>query len=308
MDYVDMTIRSAKQIERLTGWTTLASIPRIKSAEPHDTLATLTNTQPSTAEAYRMVRAYIEFATHGQPVHTLMVTSAHPGEGKSVTAANLAVALAQTGLRVVLVDTNLWKPRLHTLFQQANESGFTTAIQQQGKQPATDYLVSSSVKNLHLLPSGPVPDNPLALLTSGSLVRLIAELLEQADLILFDSPPLLHAVDATLLMPAIDAALYVVRAGKTHQDTLLQVQQHFDRVQTRVLGAMLIDTPVGNTRSYGYIATAADANVSASPVHEIPARLWIQSRHITRHPPPAAPETVENKNASMQEPVRKRKL
>jgi non-specific protein-tyrosine kinase len=295
VEYLDVSVRSATNIERLTGWTTLAEIPKIRGIKPHNKLVTLKDSR--SAEAYQMVRAHLEHAAKGRPILTLMVTSGRPGEGKSVTSANLAVALAQTGLRVILIDTNLRNPTLHTLFQQKNEYGFTTAIQQQGQQPATTYLVHGGVENLQLLLSGPVQAPPPRLLSRMSLNHLITELQDEADLILFDSPPLLHVLDTTLIMHATDATLYVVRAGKTNQDTLMQALQHFNQAQTRMLGAMLVGGSSGNTRLYGDVVSATSVGTLTPSTHQTPASTWPTGQHPNQQA--AATEAVQRSTTAV---------
>lgn len=240
LEYLDSSIRSSQHIEQFEGLMTMAVIKRIKGGSPFEKLVTLKKPFSSTAESYRMIRAHIEFAEVEQPIRSIVITSSGNGEGKSVTAANMAVALAQTGIRVILVDTNLRKPALHTFFQQENRGGFTTAIAQQGQNHAKNHLLSSGVDNLRLLLSGPLPSEPASgLLARQHIETLIDELKSEADIILFDSPSLLDFIDTTLIMQATDAAVLVVRARKTQTETLTRAWYYLVRSRTHLLGALL---------------------------------------------------------------------
>lgn len=238
LDYLDQSVRSAKEVEEWLGMTTLATIGRLKGATLPEKLAIITRPNSSVAEDYRLLRANIEFAVVDRALRTLVVTSSDSSEGKSTTITNLAIALAQTGKRVILVDANLRQPTLHKFFNQTNIPGVTTRLLQ-GERPATDYLAPTGVKELHLLASGPHCSNPAELLGSRTMVDLIEELKAHADLVLFDTPPLLAAVDALLLARSCDATLFVVRAGVTRVETLQRAKEQVTQAGANILGVVL---------------------------------------------------------------------
>lgn len=239
IDYFDVSVRSREAVQALTGLATFAVVPRIGGVHPRDKLITVKQPFSPVAETYRLLRTHIEFVGREQPVQTLVITSAGTQEGKSTIAANLAVAFAQAGKRVVLVDTDLRRPTLHTFFQQPETPGVTTILTRQGVAPTVDYRVATTIPNLSLLPSGPLPHNPAELLSMPAMLDLIETLKRHADLVIFDSPALLAVADATLLASHCDATLLVVRAGSTSQSALVQAQQQLREFRVRLLGAVL---------------------------------------------------------------------
>jgi capsular exopolysaccharide synthesis family protein len=239
VDYLDGSIKSSVELEELIGISTLAAIGRMKDPKLSGQLLTANKTQAQILEAYRLLRINIEFAAVEKPIHTLIVTSSNRLEGKSITATNLAIVLAQAGKRVILVDANLRRPTLHKLFNQTNTQGVTTALLQSREGRLNDYLTSTSVDNLQLLLSGPLPPNPAELLGSQQMVELIEELKAEADIVVFDSPPLLPVVDPMVLAHYCDAALLVVLAGVTHSDALRITRKQLAQSGTCILGAVL---------------------------------------------------------------------
>jgi capsular exopolysaccharide synthesis family protein len=175
-------------------------------------LVTLANPRSAAAEAYRTLRTNIQLSSIDSPVRALLVTSASADEGKSTTLANLAVAFAQAGQRVVIVDSDLRRPSLHTIFGVANERGLTTMLLE---DDAPAPLVETSVPGLRLLASGPIPPNPSELLGSKRVEQAIERLRADADLLLFDAPPVLAVSDAAVLSRRVDAAMLIVSAGRT---------------------------------------------------------------------------------------------
>lgn len=239
IEYFDTSIRSASDIAVLTGMPILAVIAKLRGRNPANTLITLQKPESADADAYRMIRAQIEFASTERPLRTLVVTSAQPREGKSVTAANLAIALAQTGLRVILIDANLRRPALHTLFQCPNLTGLSTALQQIGHGRAADHIVPTAEDHLSLLPSGPLPPNPARIFVPERIRMLTAELREHADMLIFDSPACLDMIDTSMLLRGCDATLLVVQARVTKAEGLLHTHQFLQASQTHILGTVL---------------------------------------------------------------------
>lgn len=239
IEYLDDSVKSREEVEALTELSTLATIAQIRGKDLPETLVSATSSRSPIAEAYRLLRTNMEFASGGDPLRTLVVTSSGPTEGKSTTIANLAIVLAQAGKRVILVDTDLRRPSLHKFFQRTNIRGFTTALLRPGEAALEDCLVPTSVPNLRLMPSGPLPPNPAELLGSRRMSEMIAELQTHADMVLFDSPPLLAVTDATLLARACDAALLVVQASATRASALRRAREQLLQSGTRVLGVIL---------------------------------------------------------------------
>lgn len=235
-DYFNDRVRSADEITRLTGARTLVTIPP-QATGPAKPLVLRDPLSP-VAEIYRRLRMHIEHAAEQRPIHTLLVTSADNGEGKSTTLANLAVVLAEAGKRVILVDTDLRKPTLHTIFQQPNIRGVTTALQSDDASLAS-HLVPTGVANLDLLPSGPLPENPAEAINAPQMASLIERLKRHADIVLFDSPALLAVADPITLARLCDATVLVARSGRLRGDALVAAIDQLAQFEIEPLGVVL---------------------------------------------------------------------
>jgi capsular exopolysaccharide synthesis family protein len=207
-------------------------------------LITVADPRSPAAEAYRTLRANLTFAGLDKPIETLVVTSAAPGEGKSLTLANLAVTIAQGERRTLLVDADLRRPGLHEIFGLPNERGLTTMFVEP-EALADPPLQASGVDNLWLLPSGPLPPNPADLLGSQRMDKVIAALRARADIILFDAPPLISVADGVVLGSKVDGVLLVIRSGHTRRDHAQQARELLERAHVRVVGAVLTHAPRG---------------------------------------------------------------
>jgi len=205
-------------------------------------LITLTDPRSAAAEAYRTLRTNLTFAALDKPIETLVVTSPAPGEGKSTTLANLAVTMAQGERRTILVDADLRRPSLHEIFRVSNSRGLTTMFVEQ-EALENPPLAETGVENLFLLPSGPLPPNPADLLGSRRMEEVITALRAQADLVLFDAPPVVAVTDAAVLGTKVDGVLLVVRAGHTRREHAQRAKELLERVHVRVIGAVLTNVP-----------------------------------------------------------------
>jgi capsular exopolysaccharide synthesis family protein len=238
IDYFDDRMKSSAVVERLAGLPTLATIPRLAGADLPDTLVTLYDSQTHVAETYRMLRSQIEAVSATHPIQTILITSGTPREGKSTTAANLAIGLAQTGKRVILVDTDLRRPTLHIFFQRSNQRGVTTALTRQKGDTISSHLVATDIKNLLLMPSGSLSLNPTELLGSPRFSELVEDLKTQTDIVVFDSPALLNVVDPMLIARESDAALLVVQASR-RADTVIKARDQLMQSGAHLLGVVL---------------------------------------------------------------------
>lgn len=195
------------------------------------------------AEAYRALRFnLVGFTSLDSPLETVIISSPAPNETKSEVAANLAIAAAQAGSRVILVDADMRRPTIHTLFDVPSEPGLSTTIANR-EEPMEIPLIETEVEGLAVFPCGVLPPNPTDILSSSRMARLITTLTSQADLVIFDAPPVLVAVDATALATKTDGLLLVVRSGHTRRDKLEQAKQLLNRSDVRLLGAVLTDSP-----------------------------------------------------------------
>jgi succinoglycan biosynthesis transport protein ExoP len=250
IEYLDDTIKSPDGIRDALDLSTLGSIGNIDDGENNGKLVTIHQPRSPTAEAYRMLRTNLQFSSVDKPLQTLMITSAAPAEGKSVTAANTAVVMAQGGKQVLLIDADLRRPSQHTLFQIGNEVGLTTALFEDNVAVAS-LLQATDVPNLHIMTSGPLPPDPSELLGSKRMASLIESLLQEIDVIIFDSPPIVAVTDASVLATQVDGTLLVIDSGRTRQGAARRSREILDAVGARVLGAVLNRAPAPH-RSYSY--------------------------------------------------------
>jgi|SRR6185369_6169322 len=209
-------------------------------------LITLSDPRSPMAEAFRTLRTNLMFSSLDHPLSTLLVTSAAPEEGKSTTLANLAVALAQGGRKVILVDCDLRHPRQHEIFGLPAEPGLSNMILD--KSDAAP-LAATGVENLLLLPAGTLPPNPADLLGSRRMEDIIAGLKAAADIVLFDAPPVIAVTDAALLASRLDGALLVVSAGQTRREHALQAKALLEKIHVRLLGTVLTNATVDRALS-----------------------------------------------------------
>jgi len=222
--------------------------PLANGAEPLNELVTVSDLRSSGSEAYRTLRTNLIFSQAVQSLKTLVVTSSAPAEGKTTTAANLAVAFAQQGMRVLIVDCDLRKARLHNVFGLAREPGLTQFML--GYSGADEAVRSTVVDGLFVLPAGTLPPNPSELLGGERMREVLDQLRREFDLVILDTPPLLAAADAAVLGKFTDGVLLVVRAGHTDRSAAQHAMQQLRTVGARVVGAVLND-PDAKVASYG---------------------------------------------------------
>ncbi len=216
--------------------------------EPPEGLVTLSHPRSPVSEAYRSLRTNLEFTSLEQPLTTMLVTSSSSEEGKSTTLANLAVTLAQADKEVIVADCDLRRPSQHEIFGAPMEPGVTSLLLDEA--PLADPpLQDTSVPRLKLLPSGPLPPNPAELLGSQKMEEVIRSLAGQADMVLFDAPPVIVVTDAAVLAAKLDGVLLVIRAGSTKRDHAERAVALLQKVNARVVGSVLtnaaLDTTVG---------------------------------------------------------------
>lgn len=202
-------------------------------------LITLTDPRSPVSEAYRTLRTNLSFYSLDNPLRTLVVTSPAPDEGADTAVANLAVTMAQSGKRTIVVECDLRRPSLHTLFEQTAAPGFTDILLGDSDLP----LQQTKVENLWLLASGPQPPNPADLLGSGRTDEIIAKLRQQADIVLFHAPPVIAVTDATILGSKVDGVMLIIQAGKTRRDHAQRAKEMLAKANVHLVGATLINAP-----------------------------------------------------------------
>ncbi|HEX6748115.1 MAG TPA: polysaccharide biosynthesis tyrosine autokinase [Longimicrobium sp.] len=219
-----------------------------RSPAPADALITVTDLHSAGSQAYRKLRTHLIFSTGGDPLRTLLVTSPGASEGKSTVCANLAVTFAQQHMRVLLVDCDMRRSRLHTLFGAERTPGLTEVLARQGT--LEEAIRSTQVEGLHILPAGTLVPNISELLGGAGMRAVMAELSSRYDLVVVDTPPVLAAADAEILGVQTDAVLLVLRAGQTDRQPAQYAVQQLRAIGARVVGAVLND-PDEKVADYG---------------------------------------------------------
>ncbi len=189
------------------------------------------------AESYRSIRTALLLSSADNPVKTIAVTSAMPGEGKSVSVANLAVTLAQSGKTVLVVDADLRRPRQHRMFKVKNTFGLTTYLTDSVE--IKDVIKSTEIPNLFLVNAGPIPPNPAELLGSDKMSRFIRMMSDESDYVLFDLPPMLEISDALVLGAKVDGMVLVVWGDRTSREALKKAREKLDMLKVRTLGVII---------------------------------------------------------------------
>lgn len=247
VEYLDDTVKTPDEVRDSLGLGTLGAIPAMN--ENGNELIVIDDPSSPIMEAFRKVRTNLWFASVDHPLRTILVTSPSPVEGKSFISANLAAAIAQSGKRVILVDADLRRPRLHRLFKIRPESGLTQSLLDGNLQ---HHLLESPVENLLLLPAGPLPPNPTELLASQRMADALDELGRLADVVVVDTVPVLPLADALVLAPKADGVVLVMEAGKTRRAAARQAVESLAHAGANLVGAVLNKTPGRGSGYYYY--------------------------------------------------------
>ncbi len=261
LEYLDQTLKNATDVERALQIPVLGLIPleplgagarggngRRRLSIP---LVSLVSPDHPTSEAYRTLRTNVTFVNaEERSLKMLVITSPGPSEGKSTTAANLAITLAQQGTRVLLVDADLRRPVVHRAFNLVQEPGLTDVLV--GTAQLREAIRPNVVPKLDVLPAGALPPNPSELLGSAAMQRLLEQVRPAYEMIIFDSPPALAVTDATVLGASTDAVILVLRSGETEEGAALRAIESLKRVQARIAGGVLNGVEKERDRYYNY--------------------------------------------------------
>ena len=252
-DQLDNTVKNQETLQEITGTSVVGYVPLDRKFAGTHALS-FDNDNSATTEAFRKLRTNLQFLAVDDPPRLIVISSSIPGEGKSTTAVNLALALAEAGNRVVLIDGDLRRPRLATYLDMVGSVGFSTALS--GAAPLKEVLQETKFPRLTLLAAGVVPPNPSELLGSLAAKKTLRELREEFDYAIVDSAPLLAVTDGAILAAEADGALVVVRAGETKREQVEHAIRSLTDVGATVLGAILNMMPSnrhgGYDSSYSY--------------------------------------------------------
>ena len=290
-------LRGRADFEDHAGVPVLAVIPKVASWRRKSEAKLITLDQPKSvvSEAYRTLRTSILFSAMQRGLHTIMVASANAGEGKSTTAANLAVVLADSGKRVVLISADLRKPRLHKFFGLETEPGLSNALA--GESTVWDTLQAPEIENLRVMVSGPVPARPTELLQSEAMGELVADLRDVSDFVIIDTSPILPVADALVLAPLVDGILLVADASITTRSAVTHTRELLDQVDARLIGAVFNDYDPSRDRGgpgyygygyrrYGYYSTESSDGAGRRGAPAFPVTENGQSLRVAPDPRP----------------------
>ena len=260
LQYLDTTVKTRDDAEQAMGLPVLGYVPALReemnggtvSSErlSYDMLA-LERPRSALAEAFRSLRTALSFSMSTQGVRSILVTSPSPLEGKSLVSINLALTFAQAGKRVLLVDSDLRKPRIHKTFGLSPTVGLSNLLTSEDAMRLGEVIHKTDVENLYVLPSGPRPPNPAELLATERTRGLLNEMEQTFDRVIFDTPPVVNVTDATILMHFVGGGLVVIRGFTTQRELAQRASELLQGTQGRMLGVILnnADTPRG---AYGY--------------------------------------------------------
>lgn len=259
-DITDKSFRSPEEIRRRLNLPVLGHIPALLSEEeekaksegvagPDPILCTYYKPKSRKAEVFRAVRTALYFNTRGEGHKVIQITSPNMGDGKTTLSTNLAVSIAQSGKRIVLIDADFRRPRINKVFGLSNDIGFTTVLT--GQCELREAIQQTMIPGLMLLTCGPIPPNPAELLTSLRFKELIDELREQFDFVLIDTPPLLVVTDPCVVAPRVDGVLLTIRVAKNGRPVAERARDVLNSLGANVLGVVVNGINL-YTGSYGY--------------------------------------------------------
>ncbi|MGA1868103.1 MAG: GumC family protein [bacterium] len=247
LEYLDNTVKTPDDIKRYLQIPYLGPIP---SYDGNDTLITLHEPKSTAAEAYKGIRTALIFSSSTSEKKTLLVTSAGPSEGKSLTVSNLAITMAQSNTKTLLVDVDLRKPRIHKIFNISKEKGISNLLV--GESSLDDVIKKTDIPNLDIITCGHIPPNPAELLGSGNMKENMRLFRARYDKILFDTCPLLAITDTVILSTLVDEVLLVIQAGKSSREMIRRSIEQLNDVKANLLGTLLNNITTGQESYYQY--------------------------------------------------------
>jgi len=300
LEFLDDRLVDVEQIQQVTGLTTLGTVPEVKLESADQTLIMLHNPHSTDAEAIRVLRTNLLFASVDHKLSSLLITSPTPAEGKSFISSNLAVAFAQTGKRVILVDADLRKPTVHRIFALVNNVGVTSALVSDAGS-LDSALQATEIPELRVMTSGPLPPNPSELLSSHKMQDLLRELQAHCDLVVIDSPPVLVVSDTAVLASHADGVLIAFSHDKLRRDPARNTIGALRQVQARILGVVL-NRVEGSQHGYYYSYHKSYGNRYYATHYSV--RKPKPPKRVKVQPTPTAPASQPRTNgAGTAQPV-----
>lgn len=265
-EFLDNTVKDREALERITGASLVGVVPFDKTRRDHAAISFEADNSP-VAEAFRKLRTNLRFLSVDNPPRLIAITSSTPNEGKSTTAINIALSLAEAGHKVVLVDGDMRRPSLAKYLDLVGSVGFSTLLS--GAATLDDVLQETKYPRLTVLAAGAIPPNPSELLGSMTAKKVLGDLRDRFDFVIIDTPPVLAVTDGAILAAESDGAILLVRAGQTKREQLAHGMRILHDVGATVLGAVLSMAPTRGSKSYGYYnyeyGRAGDDSASRTP-------------------------------------------
>ncbi len=271
LEYLDDTIGSPDEVRTLINAPILSVIGHIEGDDYPSKLIVARQPRSPITEAYRTLRTNLQFAKLDTPLKTIVITSPGPAEGKSITAANIAVVLAQSGMSVVLVDADLRRPAIHKIFGLKNHTGLTTWLVGQALEglpaatpilnaaPKTTFIGSviqtSGVPGVRVVTSGPLPPNPAEVLGSARMKQFLEKVAQTADVVILDSPPCVTVTDAVVLSRLTDGVILVLDHKSTHRQSVRRAKENLNSVEAKMLGTVINRLDPGRDGYYSYYSS-----------------------------------------------------
>ncbi len=259
VEYLDTTIKTKDDVENILETPILGYVPPIKDAAVSTNgkgpieLSGLEKSHSLLAEAFRSIRTSLMFSKIGKGMKNILVTSPMPSEGKTLVSLNIAITLAHAGKRILLVDTDLRKPRLHKILDVSYERGLSNFMAaEEGEESIEGIIADTGIENLSFIPSGPHPPNPAEILGSSRMKEFIDDVSKMFDHVIFDTPPTVNASDSSILAQNVDGVVLVVRSFSTERDIALRARDLLRGAQVKILGTVLNNVDVPRSGYYGY--------------------------------------------------------
>jgi len=271
LEYIDNTVKSPDDVPDLTS---LGSINLVHGKDHKERLVAANDPYAPASEAYRLLRTNIQFMGSGESPKSMMITSPGLGEGKSMTAANLGVVMAQADFRTILVDADLRKPMMHEVFELPNHEGLANLLSS-SEPDIKSVLRNTEIENLQVITSGPRLPNPSERLSSQRMNKLLEALEEMADVVIFDSPPVLAVADGAALANWVDGVIFVVRAKQTNRSVAKKALDRLHQIGANMLGSVLNGVAGRGSSYYAYRSTSREVTVDAGS-YVSPRTRWQQ--------------------------------
>jgi polysaccharide biosynthesis transport protein len=296
IEYLDDSVRSTEDVESVLRLPSVAVIPQVGATKPRrllgasakkngslitpngngtqQILLTAMDQRSAVAEAYRHLRTSILLSTAGRAPRTLLITSSVPAEGKTTTAVNTAISLAQTGAKVLIIDADMRRPRLHSIFNLSNAIGLSALLSRE----VTEDEISAAIQRddelgLFILTAGPVPPNPAELIGSEQMSRLISTVSSTFTHVVVDSPPVAAFTDGVLIAAMVDGVLLVVHSGKSSRKVVARARKLLEDVGARIIGVVLNKVAAVSSNSYYYYSGYYQHYGTQAPADEQQANL-----------------------------------